>query len=541
MSDSSSLEVKSDILIIGSGIAGLTLALKVSNVGKVILITKTSLSESATNLAQAGISAALSPADSFDSHVQDTIKVGDGLCHPQIVKKIVYSGPDRIKELVKWGVQFSKTNSDQYDLGLEAGHSNRRVVRSGDITGINIQQALINRVKADPRITVLENHIAINLKISAGLCLGAYVLDIDEDQVKIFSAKATVLATGGLGKAFLYTSNPDVSSGDGIAMAYRAGATIMNMEFIQFHPTLLYHPYAKSFLISEALRGEGAKLIDSEGKRFMKKYDSRMEMAPRDVVARAIDSELKRTGKNCLYLDISFKKSNFIKTRFPGIYDKCFELGIDITEVPIPVVPAAHYAIGGVKTSVSGVTDIPRLLAIGEVACTGFHGANRLASNSLLEASVMAHYGAIECRDLMEREFPSRSFSIWHSGDAVDSDESVVVSQNWNELRLLMWNYVGIVRSDKRFHRAQQRIRLLQDEINQYYWNFHITSDLIELRNLADVAQMIIDSGSHRKESRGVHYTVDYPDKRQTVKDTLIRKSVRSDVIQSLNNHKPKI
>ncbi|MHA1207068.1 MAG: L-aspartate oxidase [Candidatus Hodarchaeales archaeon] len=536
MSDSDSLEVKSDFLIIGSGIAGLTLALKVAKVGKVILLTKTSLSESATILAQGGFSAALSPSDSYDSHIQDTINVGDGLCHPSIVKKIVSSAPDRVKELVEWGVQFSKKESDQYDLGLEAGHSNRRVVRSGDITGVNIQQVLINRVKNDSRITILENHIAINLKISAGQCLGAYVLDIENDQVKNFSAKVTVLATGGLGKAFLYTSNPDVSSGDGIAMAYRAGATIMNMEFIQFHPTLLYHPYAKSFLISEALRGEGAKLIDSDGNRFMVNYDSRLELAPRDVVARAIDSELKRTGKNCLYLDISFKKSNFIKSRFPSIYEKCYELGIDITEEPIPIVPAAHYAIGGVKASVSGVTDIPRLLAIGEVACTGFHGANRLASNSLLEASVMAHYGAMECRNLIKHDFPARSYSPWHSGDAVDSDESVVVSQNWNELRLLMWNYVGIVRSDKRFHRAQQRIRLLQDEINQYYWNFHLTSDLIELRNLADVAQMIIDSGFHRKESRGVHYTVDYPSKHRTVKDTIIRKSVRSDVITSLNN-----
>ncbi len=537
MNDSDSFYVKSDILIIGSGIAGLTLALKVAKVAKVILLTKTSLSESATILAQAGISAALSPSDSFDSHIQDTIIVGDGLCHPQIVKKIVLAAPDRVKELAEWGVQFSMKNSDHYDLGLEAGHSNRRVARSGDITGANIQEALINRVKNDPRISVLENHIAINLKISAGQCLGAYVLDKEKDQVKNFSSEVTVLATGGLGKAFLYTSNPDVSSGDGIAMAYRAGATIMNMEFIQFHPTLLYHPYAKSFLISEALRGEGAKLIDSEGNRFISEYDSRLELAPRDVVARAIDSELKRTGKNCLYLDISFRKSNFIKSRFPGIYEKCYELGIDITEQPIPIVPAAHYAIGGVKASISGVTDIPRLLAIGEVACTGFHGANRLASNSLLEASVMAHYGAIECRNIIGRSFPARSYSLWHSGEAVDSDESVVVSQNWNELRLLMWNYVGIVRSDKRFHRALQRIRLLQDEINQYYWNFHVTSDLIELRNLANVAKMIIDSGSHRKESRGVHYTVDYPNKRQTIKDTLIRKSVRSDVITSLNNH----
>ncbi len=527
------LETRCDILIIGSGIAGLSMALKVANIGKVIVLTKTSLKECATILAQAGISAALSTDDSFEIHYQDTLNVGDGLCHPDVVKKIVSAGPARIGELVKWGVQFSKSDPDHYDLGLEAGHSHRRVVHSKDITGADIQETLINRILEDSRITVLENHIALNLKVRAGRCRGAYVLDKYKDIVKNFSAKVTVLATGGLGKAFLYTSNPDISSGDGIAMAYRAGATIMNMEFIQFHPTLLYHPHAKSFLISEALRGEGAKLIDEEGTRFMKNYDSRMELAPRDVVARAIDSELKRSGNDCLFLDISFKDPEFIKGRFPGIHAKCLELGMDITKTPIPIVPAAHYAIGGVKASVSGITDIPGLLAIGETACTGFHGANRLASNSLLESSVMAHFAARECRNLIEKGPPICTFSPWHSGDAVDSDESVVVSQNWMELRLLMWNYVGVVRSDKRFRRAQQRIHLLQDEINQYYWNFHITSDLIELRNLAEIAQMIIDAGFHRKESRGVHYTIDYPKKRKTTKDTLLRKSVRSEILDS--------
>ncbi len=530
-----SLDTTCDVLIIGSGIAGLSLALKVANVGKVIVLTKTNLKECATILAQGGISAVLSSEDSFDKHIQDTINVGDGLCHPDVVRKIVFAGPERIKELVEWGVQFSKRGSDHYDLGLEAGHSYRRVVHSKDITGVNIQETLINRVLEDPRITVLENHIAINLKIRAGRCLGAYVLDKQKDIVKNFAARVTVLATGGLGKAFLYTSNPDISSGDGIAMAYRAGATVMNMEFIQFHPTLLYHPHAKSFLISEALRGEGAKLIDASGNRFMAAYDSRLELAPRDIVARAMDAELKRSGNDCLFLDISFKDSDFIKNRFPGIHAKCLGLGIDITKELIPVVPAAHYAIGGVKASVSGSTDIPGLLAIGETACTGFHGANRLASNSLLESSVMAHFAAQECRNLLDKAPPACSFSPWHSGDAVDSDESVVVSQNWMELRLLMWNYVGVVRSDKRFRRAQQRIHLLQDEINQYYWDFHITSDLIELRNLADVAQMVIDAGFHRKESRGVHYTIDYPKKRKTIKDTLLRKSVRSEIFNSSN------
>ncbi|PWI46776.1 L-aspartate oxidase [Candidatus Heimdallarchaeota archaeon B3_Heim] len=524
------METMCDVLIIGSGIAGLSMALKVASIGKVIVLTKTNLTECATILAQAGISAALSTDDSFETHIQDTVNVGDGLCHLDVVKKIVSAAPERIEELVKWGVQFSKKENDHYDLGLEAGHSHRRVVHSKDITGADIQNVLIARVLEDPRITVLENHIAINLKVRSGRCLGAYVLDKNQDLVKNFAAKVTVLATGGVGKAFLYTSNPDISSGDGIAMAYRAGATIMNMEFIQFHPTLLYHPFAKSFLISEALRGEGAKLVDEAGFQFMSSYDSRMELAPRDVVARAIDSELKRSGSDCLFLDISFKGSDFIQKRFPGIFAKCFELGIDISKEPIPIVPAAHYAIGGVKASVSGLTDILGLLAIGEVACTGFHGANRLASNSLLESSVMAHYAANECRNLVNNGPPACSFSRWQSGDAVDSDESVVVSQNWMELRLLMWNYVGVVRSDKRFRRAKQRIHLLQDEINQYYWNFHITSDLIELRNLADIAQMIIDAGFHRKESRGVHFTIDYPMKRKTPKDTLLRKSVRSEI-----------
>jgi L-aspartate oxidase len=534
--DSNSLDITCDILVIGSGISGLSFALKVAKIGKVVLITKTQLSECSTNLAQAGISAVFGSMDSFETHAKDTEGVGDGLCHTDVIQKIVSAGPDRIKELNEWGVQFSKNNHDQYDLGLEAGHSQRRIVHSKDITGADIQKALINRTESDPSIEILEDHIAINLKVRAGRCLGAYVYDKNRDVVRNFSSKITVLATGGVGKAFNYTSNPDVASGDGIAMAYRAGATIMNMEMIQFHPTLLYHPHAKAFLISEALRGEGAKLIDSDGEQFMKNYDSRLELAPRDVVARAIDAELKRTGRDCMFLDISFKKTDFIKNRFPGIYEKCYQLGIDITKEPIPIVPAAHYSIGGVRATVSGITDIPGLLAIGEAACTGFHGANRLASNSLLEATVMAHYAAKKCREgLLDRSPDACSFSPWHSGDAVDSDESVVVSQNWMELRLLMWNYVGIVRSDKRLRRARRRIDLLQDEINRYYWNFHLTSDLIELRNLADVCQMIIDSSYHRKESRGVHYTVDYPQKNKSVKDTLIRKPVLSNVLPRSN------
>lgn len=526
-------EIGCDVLIIGSGLAGLSLALKIAKFGKIVILTKTDLSDSATSLAQAGIAAAISPEDSFDIHLQDTIKVGDGLCHSKVARQIVSAAPDRIKELASWGVEFSKLDNENLDLGLEAGHSKRRIVHAKDITGSEIQRALIAAVNQEPTITILEQHIATNLKIRSNRCLGAYILDKDQDRVKNFSARVTVLATGGLGKSFLYTSNPDVSSGDGIAMAYRSGATIKNMEFVQFHPTLLYHPYAKSFLISEALRGEGAILVDQSNNRFMEKYDSRLELAPRDIVARAIDAELKRTGLDHLFLDISFKDSDFIKRRFPGIFEKCYSLGIDITKEPIPIVPAAHYAIGGVQATISGVTSIPGLLAIGETACTGFHGANRLASNSLLETAVMGHNAAKECRKIIEKDKEISSFSLWQSGNAVDSDESVVVSQNWMELRLLMSNYVGIVRSDKRLRRALRRIRMLQDEINRYYWDFKITSDLIELRNLADVAQMIVESAFHRKESRGVHFTVDYPKKRKTAKDTLVRKSVMSDIVNN--------
>ncbi len=531
--DNGTIEINCDVLVIGSGISGLLFALKVANNARVIILTKTKMSDCATSLAQAGISAVFSKNDNFDSHIQDTLKIGKGLCHPEVVKEIVTAGPDRIRELASWGAKFTKDKNNEYDLGLEAGHSCRRVVRSKDITGIEIQRALENTISKNPQIEILEQHIAINLKIRTGRCLGAYVLNKATGNVKNFSSRVTVLATGGLGKAFLFTSNPDVSSGDGIAMAYRAGATVMNMEFIQFHPTLLYHPYAKSFLISESLRGEGARLIDEDGNRFMEAYDSRMELAPRDTVARAIDSELKKTGVNHLYLDISFKDSQFIKNRFPGIYQKCLSLNIDITKERIPIVPAAHYSIGGIKASVSGVTDISSLLAIGETSCTGFHGANRMASNSLLEGAVMAHYGARECLRILQKDRPFESFSLWHAADAVDSDESVVVSQNWQELRLLMWNYVGIVRSDKRLRRAKRRIELLQNEINRYYWDFKITSDLIELRNLVNVSEMIVDSAFHRKESRGTHYSVNYPQMKKTVKDTLIRKTVVSEVLNS--------
>lgn len=518
-----------DILIIGSGLAGLLLAQKTSKLGKIVILTKTTIDECSTKIAQAGIASVFSDIDSFNSHINDTITAGDGLCHNTVVDKIVKSGPDRITELQELGVPFSKNNSGEFDLGLEAAHSHRRVIHCKDITGEQLHHTLKSNVSNSPNIEILENHIAINLKIKEGKCVGVYALDKIKGIIKNFSAKITVLATGGIGKAFLYTSNPDIASGDGIAMAYRAGATIMNMEFVQFHPTILFHPFTKSFLISEALRGEGAILLDANGKSFMENYDPRKELAPRDVVARAIDSEIKKSGVDHLSLDISFKDSDFIIKRFPGIYDKCLKLGIDMTKDPIPIVPGAHYAIGGVKATVSGKTNVKNLLAIGECACTGFHGANRLASNSLLECIVMAHYASKECRTIIDKSI--QSFSQWHAGDALDSDESIVINHNWNEIRQLMTNYVGIVRSDKRLQRATHRIRLLRDEVDQYYWDFKITSDLVELRNLVDISQMIIDSALHRKESRGAHYNVNYPHRRKTVKDTLIRKSVMSDVI----------
>ncbi|MHA1266770.1 MAG: L-aspartate oxidase [Candidatus Helarchaeota archaeon] len=518
-------KMKTDILVIGSGIAGLFFALKTNPFAHVTIITKKERAESNTNYAQGGIAAVLSPLDSFESHIEDTLRAGNGLCDREVVEKIVKNGPARIKELIEfYNVQFTRTSDGKFfDLGMEGGHSQRRILHTKDLTGREIESSLLVAA-SKAEIPIYENYVAINLVSDNDRVVGAYVLDSKRKRVIEIQAKIIVLATGGAGKIYLYTSNPDIATGDGIAMAYRAGATIMNMEFFQFHPTCLYHPYAKSFLISEALRGEGAILVDKDGNQFMEKYDERKELAPRDVVARAIDAELKRSGDDCVFLDISHRDPAFIKARFPGIYQKCLEFNIDITKSKIPVVPAAHYCCGGVKAKVDGITDIQNLLVIGESSCTGLHGANRLASNSLLEAVVCAYEAAKTSKRLLQEGIKLQKFRPWEVGDAVDSDEAVVISQNWDEIRRFMWNYVGIVRTNKRLERAKKRIELLKEEINEYYWHSVITSDLIELRNLATVAELTIDSALSRKESRGIHYNLDYPNKLPEAKHTEIKR-----------------
>jgi len=511
----------SDVLVIGSGIAGLSFALKIADSAEVVLVTKKEKAESNTNYAQGGIAAALSPADSFAKHVKDTLVCGDGLSKREVVEKIVGEGPKRVQELIGLGVKFSRSATGRFDLGMEGGHSTRRVVHAKDLTGQEIEAALLNEVSKSSSIKLFENQIAINLAVKKNRCLGCYVLDTENAVVRNFTAKITVLATGGIGRVYRHTTNPDIATGDGIAMAYRAGATIMNMEFTQFHPTYLYHPNEESFLISEALRGEGAVLRDKRGRQFMSNYHPLKELAPRDIVARAIDQKLKQSGDNCVFLDISFKDSQFVRSRFPGIYEKCLSFGIDITKKPIPVVPASHYCCGGVRTTVAGETDVKNLLAIGETACTGLHGANRLASNSLLEALVCANYAAKRCKKLLKKKTLLQPFALWEPGTAVDVDEAVVITQNRDEIRRLMWNYVGIVRSNKRLIRAKKRINLLREEINQYYWDFIITADLVELRNMALVAELIINSAILRKESRGIHHSLDFPNKLSVPKDTL--------------------
>ncbi|MHA1402148.1 MAG: L-aspartate oxidase [Candidatus Helarchaeota archaeon] len=516
--------IETDILVIGSGIAGLFFSIKASRFANIIIITKREKEEANTQYAQGGIASVTTSDDSFEDHVRDTLIAGDGLCSRPVVEEVVEKGPEMIEELIGLGVKFSKKPVGKgYDLGIEGGHSKRRVFHAADMTGKEVQTVLLNRIMEKENVRILEYHIAIDLVCQNGKCIGAYVLDIKNKKVINVSAKITVLATGGAGKVYLYTSNPDIATGDGIAMAYRAGATILNMEFFQFHPTCLYHPYAKSFLISEALRGEGAVLKDKNGKEFMINYHKQKSLAPRDIVARAIDNELKKSGDDCVFLDISFKNPDFIKKRFPGIYKKCLNFGIDITKDPIPVVPAAHYSCGGIKATLDGQTDIQNLLAIGEVTCTGLHGANRLASNSLLEGLVSSFKASEKCRLLLRFDIKNQRFACWESGNAVDSNEAVIISQNWDEIRRFMWNYVGIVRTDKRLERAKKRIVMLRDEINEYYWDFIVTSDLIELRNLATVAEIIIDSALLRKESRGIHYNLDHLEKIEP-RNTEIRK-----------------
>lgn len=508
-----------DFVIIGSGIAGLSFALKAAQAGTVAVITKKAKAESNTAWAQGGIAAVTDEADSFEAHVQDTLVAGAGLCDEAMVRSIVRDGPARIAELMEIGVQFDQQRNGQPDLTREGGHSARRILHARDATGREIERALLEAVAREKRITLLENHTAVDLitlrKLGLGAvqdrCVGVYVLDEATGEVLTLRSDKLVLATGGCGKVYRYTTNPSIATGDGVAMAWRAGAKVANMEFIQFHPTCLYHPAARSFLISEAVRGEGGKLIGKDGKEFMQKYDPRGALAPRDIVARAIDAEIKRTGASSVFVDITHKPADFVKGHFPTIYQKCLELGIDITKEPIPVVPAAHYQCGGVVTGVRGETSLPGLSAIGEVACTGLHGANRLASNSLLEAVVLAHRAAEALTAWTAPRDPElRDLPPWKSGDATDVDELVVVYHNWDEIRRLMWDYVGIVRTDKRLLRAAARLRHLAAEVHEYYWNFKVTTELLELRNLVTVASLIVDCALLRKESRGLHYTLDY-------------------------------
>jgi L-aspartate oxidase len=515
----------SDFLVIGSGLAGQLFSLKVAGKASVNLVTKATLTESATYRAQGGIAAVVADPDSFDKHIEDTIRVGGGLCHTDIVEEYVKAGPEVIKDLENAGVLFCKDEScGDYELGLEGGHSERRVLHVKDHTGKDIEIALSDKVRKTKGINIYENHMAVNLYVENNRVAGAYVLDINTGEVEWYVAKVTILATGGAGRVFLYTSNPDVATGDGIAMAYRAGAAVTNMEFVQFHPTLLFHPKIRASLISEALRGEGAILLGADGERFMPNYHPDAELAPRDVVARAIDYELKKTGTDHVDLDISFKDPEFIKDRFPAIYEVCLSAGVDMTKEPIPVVPAAHYLMGGIKVDKHGRTDVKGLYAIGETACSGFHGANRLASNSLLEAAVMATYSANAALDDLKEEIPEIHIPEWDPGEATDADELVVISHLWDEIRRIMANYVGIVRSQKRLIRARNRIGFIAKEINQFYWDFRINKDLLELRNIALVAELIIKMARMRKECRGAHYNKDFTQKWTEAVDTILKK-----------------
>ncbi len=537
------MKIYTDYLVIGSGIAGLTFALHAARSGTVTIVTKKEKMEGSTNYAQGGIASVFDPNDRFDFHIKDTLESGDGLCHEDIVRMVVQEGPPRIDELISLGVNFShlSDDSDTLDLGREGGHSKRRIVHVKDLTGREVERILLERAEENKNISIYEHHMAIDLitkskMIKRGIntsesketCWGAYVLDTVNGSVITFLAHVTVLSTGGAGKVYRYTSNPDIATGDGVAIGYRAGAKVANMEFVQFHPTILYHPLAKNFLISEAVRGEGGVLVDKKGNRFMEGYHPLKDLAFRDIVARSIDMELKKSGDKCVYLDISHKPAEFIKERFPNIYETCLGLQIDMTKEPIPVVPAAHYMCGGLLTDKYGVTNLENLYAIGEVACTGLHGANRLASNSLLEALVFARRAAVKSsKDLNEkRNLPFPGAPQWDPGSATDSEEIVVVTHNWDEIRSFMWNYVGIVRTNKRLERARRRIENIQEEIREYYWNFLVTLDLLELRNIALVAELIISSASLRKESRGLHHNLDYPSKddKNWLRDTVLCK-----------------
>ncbi len=522
-----------DVLIIGSGAAGLSAALQLDRDVSVALISKTALNSGSTPWAQGGIAAVLSEEDDITSHIQDTLKAGAGLCHEDTVRQIVTEGRESIEWLIEQGVDFTRASEPAaagpvYHLTKEGGHSHRRVVHADDATGQAISTALCKQVETSPNIDIFEHRVAVDLITHKKLflpgnrCVGAYVLNRQDSHVELFRARFVIIATGGASKAYLYTSNPDGASGDGIAMAWRAGCRVANMEFNQFHPTCLYHPQAKTFLITEAVRGEGGKLLLPNGERFMHRFDEREELAPRDIVARAIDHEMKRLGADHLLLDISHKPADFIRSHFPTIYETCLRFGIDITREPIPIVPAAHYTCGGIVVDHRGRSDVNQLYAIGEASFTGLHGANRMASNSLLECIV---YGRAAAKDINQKRasIPQPPEApAWDESQVTDSDEDVVIAHNWEELRRFMWDYVGIVRTNKRLQRAKHRVDLLHQEILDYYSNYSVTNDLLELRNLVTVADLIICSAIQRRESRGLHYTLDYPDLAPDAQDTLL-------------------
>jgi len=510
-----------DVLILGSGAAGLSLALKLAEHMHIAVISKAQLDAGATRWAQGGISAVLDQSDSVASHVEDTLAAGAGLCKPEVVEFVAKRGKAMIEWLIEVGVDFSTATDangqTSMHLTREGGHSHRRVVHAADATGSALQSTLMARLRETPNISTFEDHLAIDLILGRKLglpgerCLGAYVLDRASGTVRTMAARTVVIATGGAGKVYLYTSNPDGATGDGIAMAWRAGCAIANMEFIQFHPTCLYHPQAKSFLVTEAVRGEGGRLLLPDGSPFMHQFDPRAELAPRDIVARAIDHEMKRLGSDCVFLDISHQPSEFIREHFPTVFERCLQLGFDMTREPVPVVPAAHYLCGGILTDCQGRTSIRGLYAIGEAACTGLHGANRMASNSLLECLVLADSAAGDIIETLPSLAAPPELPQWDESQVTDSDGEVVVSHNWHELRRFMWDYVGIVRTSKRLQRAMNRIELLKHEIAEYYGNFRVSNDLIELRNLVQIAELIVRCAMARKESRGLHYTLDYP------------------------------
>ncbi len=530
-----------DFLVIGTGISGLSFALKAAKIGKVTIVTKKAKVDTATNLAQGGIAAVLSEEDSFDLHIEDTIRSGAGLCKEEVVRMVVENGPARVQELLDIGVQFMTDGTSHLDLGREGGHSARRIAHALDLTGREIENALLHKVAENSSISLLEDHLAVDLLIGSkadvkpseshfeDLCLGAYVLNRDNGRIENWRARVTVLCSGGCGKVYLYTTNPDIATGDGIAMAYRAGATVGNLEFVQFHPTCLYHPKAKNFLISEAVRGEGGRLVDEKGIHFMEKYDPRGDLATRDAVARAIDTEMKGSGDDCVFLDISHKDPDFVKNRFPNIYHTCLSYGIDITKEPIPVVPAAHYMCGGVMTDMWGRTNIENLYALGETASTGLHGGNRLASNSLLEAVVFAHQAYLACDQDKDRILttPFHESPEWSTGKAKMINENVLVSHNWDQIRRLMWNYVGIVRNVRRLDLVKKRLEPILREIANHYRDYLLTPDLVELRNIALVAELIVQSSLLRKESRGLHAITDYPkqDDANWLHDTILSRS----------------